>query len=114
MYPACVHVFLIVSLSLSVQAMFWNNEPKCGDTLFNRDTHFCCDDVLHLVRDDRECCGGEVINTKYYNCIGFGRLFRYWKSLNPRYNCYGTIYDPEIQVCCNSKKIIPKSSEEKC
>jgi len=59
---------------------------ECGDTLFNRDTHFCCDDVLHLVRDDRECCGGEVINTKYYNCIGFGRLFRYWKSLNPRYS----------------------------
>ncbi|KAI0241467.1 hypothetical protein LSAT2_026100 [Lamellibrachia satsuma] len=85
---------------------------KCNGEEFNKATHFCCGGSLHWITENRKCCGEEVMDPIYYTCNA--GLFGYKKSLLRQYNCGGTFYRPDSQVCCHSYKIIPKNSVLKC
>jgi len=41
---------------------------ECGGKVYNEETHTCCSDTLVEIASKYECCGGDVIDTSYYEC----------------------------------------------
>ncbi|KAI0215373.1 hypothetical protein LSAT2_032589 [Lamellibrachia satsuma] len=104
---------ILVSLGCR-EAFLLDDDDGCNGKYFDKETEFCCNDMVYAKDSTHACCGGRfVYDPNEYFCEVYGTSILLSRLYIEKKGCNGKYFDKETEFCCGDK-VNAKDSTHSC